>query len=1419
MASRSNPQVDPRASTSISVETEEDVTRDPRASFSEMSVQSDPKQSTYLSSPMSSEDFEKLYTPKPKRQVSLVDLVGDKPEPTQETPNFDENDFDSHRREGIHMHQTLKSLHHSRGTKAAGKHKPKSLKSKGKVKSVPAWKKGYSPDLSKVEELKQEMETFSKSIDEKMKESPEEDGKTADETKTPKDESKVDHGDVRIVVEDVEPSSSTVSPQPSSSPRVGFYVGEIEGGSPVRRSTPEPAGPDVVDSKLLPPTTSPSSQSVESVAAQAFKRNVSQDPVPSTMFQGPSEEPSFSASAKEPQVPESEKVERTDSVPKVSFVVGLGKDGEESDGHEEQDGYSYANHDSGEDIPGQLDIKKPRKYYKKKTPQLRVNDQLSGRSRRGSDIKLNESLRRVPTEQDEASMLKGADLDEMASNRFQNLKGLRRPKAPKNAMYSIVQIAKQESKKLFPLKKKFDHSPHEVFVELEELEVGDNQDYEWHEKARWIKFEEDVEEGANRWGKPHVASLSFHSLLELRKCLEEGTIILDMEDKDLPSIASAVVNRMAMNHTIRPEDKDSVLRALLFKHKHVAERKAFLPRNVSYKNLLDLDQSEMYKRWSRRRGHTQEELVIDNMAHNVKKASSMDKIESLANDSTDGIADALILNTQRAPPVRTLSEGDGTHVSFSVHTEPDKIRVDIDNNMEDEKSKVKKIKSDESDILKRIPKGAEATTVLVGTVDFLEKPTMAFVRLSQGRQLRNLTEVPLPVRFIFLLLGPPTANMDYHEIGRSISTLMSNEVFHETAYKAEERSELLSAINEFLDDSMVLPPGDWDKKTLMPIMDMAKKNLRRRKKAKKAEEKAGLVIDKGGIPVDPLKRTGKLFGGLVNDIKRRYPHYLSDIKDGLNFQCFASFIFIYFACLAPAITFGGLLGEKMDNLMGVTETMLASALGGLVFAAFSGQPLVVIGATGPTIVFEVAIYKFCKSIHIEFMPMRVWIGAWVALMSIIVVALEGSFVIRYVTRFTEEIFALLISFIFIYEVFKKLATIFIKHPLAAHYPPPPIFPELNSTLANNLTMDNYTLDGNASFPNPREEYDYTTGQPNTALLSVILTFGTFFIAYFLKQFRNSKFLGRNARRAVGDFGIPIAIIIMVLVDYSIQDTYTQKLNVPDGLSPTDPKKRGWFINPMGINQPFQVWQIFAAIIPALLIFILMFMEIQITSVIVNKKERKLRKGSGYHLDLLLIGFFSLGLGLFGMPLVCSAAVRTVAHVSSLTIMSKTHAPGEQAKIVEVKEQRVTNVAVHLMIGVSVLMGPVLRQVPIAVLFGVFMYMGVASMSGIQLLNRVELMFMPVKHHPDVGYVRRVRSVKMHLYTCVQLLSLAALWVVKSTEAALAFPFVLILTVPLRLKLLKYIFTEKELHELDKEEESEDEDEDEPDFYQQAHFPM
>ena len=54
--------------------------------------------------------------------------------------------------------------------------------------------------------------------------------------------------------------------------------------------------------------------------------------------------------------------------------------------------------------------------------------------------------------------------------------------------------------------------------------------------CRWIKFEEDVEEGGERWSKPHVATLSLHSLFELRKGIMSGTVMLDVDANNLSQL-------------------------------------------------------------------------------------------------------------------------------------------------------------------------------------------------------------------------------------------------------------------------------------------------------------------------------------------------------------------------------------------------------------------------------------------------------------------------------------------------------------------------------------------------------------------------------------------------------------------------------------------------------------------------------------------------------------------------------------------------------------------------------------------------------------------------------------------------------------------------------------------------------------------
>ncbi|XP_048004593.1 anion exchange protein 3 isoform X2 [Leguminivora glycinivorella] len=997
--------------------------------------------------------------------------------------------------------------------------------------------------------------------------------------------------------------------------------------------------------------------------------------------------------------------------------------------------------------------------------------------------------RQVPSERvATAEELREADADDLASHRTDDPKGLRRHLIhhTKDTHSSTVHVGRREGgdrlNSLINEKKLYDHSPHSVFVQLDELLATGDGDSEWKETARWIKYEEDVEESAGRWGQPHVASLSFHSLLNLRRCLETGVVLLDLEEKDLPGVAYRVVERMVDDGLIEEDDKPVVMRSLLLRHRHVHDdrfRFSIGRKHASYTSLQNLADP--------RRRRSSYAIPVD-------KPSMQELKKKLSTAGSEKI--------------------DLKEVEYTVAGSQDELR-----------------RGHNEAIMKRIPGDAEATTVLVGAVGFLDQPTIAFVRLAQGILMPSITEVPIPVRFMFVLLGPVTAELDYHEVGRSISTLMANPSFHNIAYKADDRRDLLSAINEFLDDSIVLPPGDWERQALLPMDELrAKSEMIRRRKANALEKKrasvaagAGAVtiseekqallrMETAGLPPKepegPLERTGRIFGGVIRDIKRRYPYYISDFTDALNGQCVAATIFMYFAAVSSAITFGGLLATKTDGNIGITETLLFTCFGGIFFALLAGQPMMITGATGPLLLLDESLFNFCKSYGFDFLAARMYCGLWMIVIALLVASVEGSVAVKKITRFTEDIFAFLISLIFIGEPITSLINVYRAHPLGIEYAMygKNISAPGNVTVANGTEADNATAWGPPLLPPP------PAPQPNTALFCTILTLATFIIAYYLRIFRNGKFLGRSARRALGDFGVPIAIVLMVGLASAVP-VYTDTLRVPEGLHPTS--QRPWLVMLTPGLATIPAWAAFAMALPALMVYIIVFMETHIAELIIDKPERRLKKGSGFHMDIVIMSFVNCICGMFGAPWQCVATVRSVSHVSALTVMSTTHAPGDKPHIVEVKEQRLTGLLVSFLVGLSVLASGLLTLVPMAVLFGVFLYMGISALGGIQFWDRCILLLKPVKHHAQVPYVRRVPTWKMHMFTLVQLTGIIVLFTVKSSRFSLALPFFLVMMIPLRMS-LAYLFTPLQLRALDGVQKEIDDDE--PDFYQEAPLP-
>ncbi|XP_070786454.1 sodium-driven chloride bicarbonate exchanger-like isoform X1 [Enoplosus armatus] len=895
-----------------------------------------------------------------------------------------------------------------------------------------------------------------------------------------------------------------------------------------------------------------------------------------------------------------------------------------------------------------------------------------------------------------------------------------------------------------------EHIPHALFTELDEICLREGEDAEWKETARWLKFEEDVEDGGERWSKPYVATLSLHSLFELRSCIMNGTVMLDMRANSLEEIADMVLDQHEVSGPVGQDARKRIREALLKQHHHQNHKK-LANRIPIVRSFADIGKKQ-------------------------SEPHSMDK------------------NGQTVSPQSQPANNEGKQDVSRENSAVDFSKIDLH-------------------FMKKIPPGAEASNVLVGELEFLDRPVVAFIRLAPAVLLNGLAEVPITTRFLFILLGPLGKGPQYHEIGRSIATLMTDEIFHDVAYKAKDRNDLVAGIDEFLDQVTVLPPGEWDPSIrIEPPKNVPSQEKRKIPPVPNGVTDLGESEEHGGHGGPELQRTGRIFGGLILDIKRKAPHYLSDYTDALSLQCLASFLFLYCACMSPVITFGGLLGEATEGRVSAIESLFGASMTGIAYSLFAGQPLTILGSTGPVLVFEKILFKFCKDYGLSYLSLRACIGLWTAFFCLLLVATDASSLVCYITRFTEEAFAALICIIFIYEALEKLMHLGVHYPINKHNnlqkltqyscacvePRDPSNETLRYWEERNITASqvNWTMlevkecemlhgEFEGSACGPHGPYI-----PDVLFWCVVLFFSTVFMSAFLKEFKTSRYFPTKVRAIISDFAVFITILTMVFVDYAL-GIPSPKLQVPNKFKPTR-DDRGWLINPVGPN-PW--WTTIITFLPALLCTILIFMDQQITAVIINRKEHKLKKGCGYHLDLFVVGVMLGVCSVMGLPWFVAATVLSISHVNSLKLESECSAPGEQPKFLGIREQRFTGLMIFTLMGCSVFMTSMLKFIPMPVLYGVFLYMGASSLRGIQFFDRLRLFSMPAKHQPDFIYLRHVPLRKVHLFTIVQLSCLVLLWVIKTSKAAIVFPMMVLALVFIR-KLLDFIFTKRELSWLD-----------------------
>lgn len=542
------------------------------------------------------------------------------------------------------------------------------------------------------------------------------------------------------------------------------------------------------------------------------------------------------------------------------------------------------------------------------------------------------------------------------------------------------------------------------------------------------------------------------------------------------------------------------------------------------------------------------------------------------------------------------------------------------------------------------------------------------------------------------------------------------------------------------------------------------------------EAECVMRVQSGHIDVNPkrdlgpLEFTGRFAGGLILDLKRRKPMYLSDWTDAFqpaNLQkSLSTVLYLFIAALAPAVTFGSRYEDSTNGQFGVLEMIISTAISGMIFSSLAGQPLSILGATGPFLAYTLVCFDLAEMMDLEFLPYYFWVCIWSGFFTILLALFDLCALMKHVTKFSEDIFAGLISLIFIIDGVRPLIQNFTK---------------------GEMSLQNCFFE---------------------ALLFLI----TFSLATYFSTIRRTPWLCHCLRMALGNFALSISIVaVSAFAAIWSGKTSLNMLTVEADFQPTlqmeSGSKRPWLVNPMGIEHDFPAWGIPFAILPAIGFAVLGYLDQNLTSVIVNRPSNNLKKGPGYHLDLFVRGAFTVPVcAVLGLPLSVASTVPSITHVLSLTTYELKQLPEGEVKVpVNVVEQRATNFGIHVLVGLSLLLAPVLNYLPRAVLQGVFFYMGIASLTGNSLFDRLLLwLIWDVERYPQYVFVRKLPLKRVHLYTLVQGVCLGILYGLTAIkETAVVFPFFMASLAIIR-KGMKYIFTEEELNLLDGYAEEEEE---------------
>mmetsp|Transcript_29619 Transcript_29619/g.34070 ORF Transcript_29619/g.34070 Transcript_29619/m.34070 type:complete len:607 (-) Transcript_29619:47-1867(-) len=520
------------------------------------------------------------------------------------------------------------------------------------------------------------------------------------------------------------------------------------------------------------------------------------------------------------------------------------------------------------------------------------------------------------------------------------------------------------------------------------------------------------------------------------------------------------------------------------------------------------------------------------------------------------------------------------------------------------------------------------------------------------------------------------------------------------------------------------------------------------------------------IPQALFGTNAPCFGGIFRDYQMRSHFLKSDIIDGLSFKTISAGLFMFCATVTSTVALGNVLYYESNGKVGITEYLVLQSVSGMFHAMFSACPLPVLRPTGPITAFMIDLYGLSETLNVDYYALISWVGCWVGTFLIIIAALDLARYIALCTRFLHDIYAVFVC------------TIYISDGIIGMW----------------------------------ERFD---------LVEWDQAFFAFYLALFCILFSLAfHYMDRMSiftpviRQVIADYAVPLAVVLCVWVSYSVKDHVSvARIALPRNLEPTYydedlQQKRSWFQGISGSNNDDgsndTMTLAIVSAIASIPIVALFYIDHLFSCILGQKSELGLQKGEYYHSSLFITGICNLVLPSFGLPFVTASLPHSPQFIKSLTDYDKSCTPW---KVIHVHESRLAPMLVYALCFTCLVVPSFIEMCPEGVVNGILTFVGLQGIlpgTGNQLIDRCVLLLTGPSQFSNLQQQSDSQAPyaelpwrRVHLYTFLQLVCLAACWGMRFTGPfALAFPLVIVGFVPLRLMVLPKIFSEFELSKLD-----------------------